>query len=372
MNAAREFSGIQGMWRCALAATMLASTSSFALDLGYEEVVQTNDDMDIVVPGYSVPSFVYWDGDDLKDLVIGEGSGGDTARVRIYLNLGTQPEPQFSAYFHAQSNGKDLVVPGSGCLGIFPRVVYWDADNRRDLLVGLSDGRAKIYLNNGTIENPTFDEGTFLSAGEPGFKREIDVGARATSSVVDWNDDARKDLIIGAFEGTVHVYINEGTDAAPDFRAAEHLQSDGEDLVVPLLRSSPVIHDFDGDGQLDIFTGDTGGQLLLYLGPGFSEALAVEAAGVPIDLPGSSRSRPFLCDWNNDEWLDVLVGAGDGLIRLYPGVPVGDINFDGVVNVLDFLELLAHWGEPGGPADVNKDGIVNVLDFLLVLANWTT
>jgi hypothetical protein len=372
MNMNREFFGSHRTWWCILAATTLATTNSLALDLGYEEVVQTNDGMDIVVPGYSVPSFVCWDGDDLKDLVIGEGSGSDTAQVRVYLNLGTQSEPQFSAYFYAQSNGIDLVVPGSGCLGICPRVIYWDADNRKDLLVGLSDGRAKVYLNNGTDENPTFDEGTYLSAGEPGFKREIDVGARATSSVLDWNDDAKKDLIIGALEGTIHVYINEGTNAAPDFRTEEHVQSNGEDLVVPLLRSSPVIHDFDGDSQLDILTGDTEGQLLLYLAPSFSEAITVEAAGVPIDLPGSPRSRPFLCDWNNDEWLDVLIGAGDGLIHLYPGVPVGDINFDGVVNVLDFLELLAHWGEPGGPADVNNDGIVNVLDFLLVLANWTT
>ncbi|MHC4080049.1 MAG: dockerin type I domain-containing protein [Planctomycetota bacterium] len=372
MNANREFSGSHRIWRCALAATALATTNSFAFDFGYEELVQTSDQMDIVVPGYSVPSFVRWDGDDLRDLVIGEGSGGETAKVRVYLNLGTQSEPEFSVYFYAQSNGKDLVVPGSGCLGVFPRVVYWDTDNRKDLLVGLSDGRAKIYLNIGTDEVPTFDEGTYLLAGQPGFKTEIDVGARATSSVVDWNEDEKKDLIIGALEGTVHVSINEGTDAQPDFRTEEHVQSSGEDLVVPLLRSSPVIRDIDGDGQLDILTGDTEGQLLLYLGPSFSEALAVEAAGVPIDLAGSARSRPLLCHWNNDERLDVLIGAGDGLIHLYPGVPVGDINFDGVVNVSDFLELLAHWGESGGPADVNNDGVVDVLDFLLVLANWTT
>ena len=185
-------------------------------------------------------------------------------------------------------------------------------------------------------------------------------------------DDGKKDLIIGALDGKIHVYINEGTNTEPDFRTEEIVQANGEDLVVPSLRSSPVIRAFDGDGQLDILTGNTEGQLLLYLGPSFSEALTVEAASVPIDPPGSPRSRPFVCDWNSDERLDVLIGAGDGLIHLYPGVPIGDINFDGVVNVLDFLELLAHWGEAGGPADVNKDGIVNVLDFLLILANWTT
>jgi len=48
----------------------------------------------------------------------------------------------------------------------------------------------------------------------------------------------------------------------------------------------------------------------------------------------------------------------------------GDIDGNGVVNVLDLLDLLASWGEQGGPADINGDGIVNVLDLLILLGNW--
>ncbi|MHC4421974.1 MAG: dockerin type I domain-containing protein [Planctomycetota bacterium] len=347
------------------------STPAGALNLGYEELVKTTDGMDIVVPGYSVPSFVHWDGDGLEDLVIGEGGGSGDAKIRIYLNSGTPSDPRFSSFFYAQSAGVDLVVPAGGCMGLFPRVVYWDADGRKDLLIGLSDGRVKIYLNTGSDDVPTFDEGTYLLVGEPGSKAEIDVGARATPSVVDWDDDRKKDVIIGALDGKIRAYINEGTQTAPEFRTVEIVQANGEDLVVPSLRSSPDIRRFD-DEYLDILAGNTEGQLLLCPGPSFSEMITVEAAGVPIDLPDSPRSRPFVCDWDGDERLDVLMGAGDGLIHLYPGVPIGDINFDGVVNVLDFLDLLAHWGELGGPADVNNDGVVNVLDFLLLLANWSS
>jgi hypothetical protein len=40
--------------------------------------------------------------------------------------------------------------------------------------------------------------------------------------------------------------------------------------------------------------------------------------------------------------------------------------------VLDILEVLAAWGPcPGCPADLNGDGDVNVLDLLDVLAHWT-
>ncbi len=80
---------------------------------GPEQLVQAAG-TDIDVPGYSVPRFAHWDNDGLEDLVVGEGSGSYAGRVRIYLNVGTASAPQFSTYFHAQSEGSDLVVPGSG------------------------------------------------------------------------------------------------------------------------------------------------------------------------------------------------------------------------------------------------------------------
>ena len=101
-----------------------------ALNLGPEEIVQAGG-IDIDVGTYSVPSFVDWDNDLLKDLVIGGGDG----KVRVYLNVGTESNPQFSSYFYAQSNGSDLYCPPSGCMGCFPRVVYWDGDAKKDLLV---------------------------------------------------------------------------------------------------------------------------------------------------------------------------------------------------------------------------------------------
>ena len=70
---------------------------------------------DISVPGYSVPSFVHWDGDGLKDLVVGEGSGiTGFGRVRVYINNGTPGNPLFTGYFYAQSTGSDLQSPGGG------------------------------------------------------------------------------------------------------------------------------------------------------------------------------------------------------------------------------------------------------------------
>ena len=109
--------------RGALFAAVLASTSSgmasgspaaAAFALAGEQIVAANG-TDIAVPGYSVPSFVAWNGDGLPDLVVGEGGGASPdGKVRIYPNGGSSGSPAFDGHLHAQSSGVDLVVPGGG------------------------------------------------------------------------------------------------------------------------------------------------------------------------------------------------------------------------------------------------------------------
>ncbi len=358
-------------------------------NFGAEELVQA-DGRDIDVPGYSVPSFVDWNNDDLNDLVIGEGSGSDSAKIRVYLNVGTEPEPQFSDYFYVQSDSNDLTCPAFGCLGCFPRVVYWDADERKDLLAGQSNGTVKIFLNIGTDEDPTFNEGTFLQVGQSGSKQNIDVGNRATPSAVDWNNDNRKDLVIGAYDGQIHIFINEGNDTDPNFLIETFAKTNSSNLVVEGLRSSPVIGDFDNDGKNDILTGNTDGQLLFYSNvgtdaePSFSDYILVESNHNPIDLSLSPRSRPFVCYWTGngnfgpiDGYPDVLIGSGGGKVHLYRGKPVtGDINGDGSVDSTDFALFAAHWfqkdcGQCGG-ADFNHDSKVYFDDLLWFAHYWLT
>ena len=50
-------------------------------------------------------------------------------------------------------------------------------------------------------------------------------------------------------------------------------------------------------------------------------------------------------------------------------VLASDIAELGVVNVIDFLALLAQWGQVGAPCDFDGNG-VDVNDFLEMLANW--
>ncbi|MGE5295691.1 MAG: hypothetical protein ACM3VT_12755, partial [Solirubrobacterales bacterium] len=101
------------------------------INLGLEEVIQA-DGNDIIVLGYSVPSFEDWNNDGLRDLIVGEGGANYPGKIRVYLNAGTESEPRFAGFFYVQADGNDLTCTPDGCQGCFPRVVNWDADGRKD------------------------------------------------------------------------------------------------------------------------------------------------------------------------------------------------------------------------------------------------
>jgi len=214
------------------------------------------------------------------------------------------------------------MVPAEGCLGVFPRVTDWDGDGRKDLLLGLADGRLRVYLNVQTDAEPAFSAGPYVQVGRPGEKAEIDVGSRATPDVTDWNGDGLADLLVGGLDGRLRVYVNEGTAGAPDFREERTVVQQGADLLVPGGRSSPSLADMDGDGLKDLVTGNTDGQLIVYLNtgsdvaPSFAAGQLLEAGGAPI-ATGTTRSRPFIHDFDGDGLSDCLVGGADGLVRLY-------------------------------------------------------
>ena len=97
---------------------------------------------------------------------------------------------------------------------------------------------------------------------------------------------------------------------------------------------------------------------------------------------GGLRSRPAICYWTGDGkfgpkdgYWDLLVGYGDGKIRLYRGLPkAGDFDYDGDLDGDDFTFLAKALDQPippeGTPADLNADGVVDSLDLRLFADLW--
>jgi len=114
----------------------------------------------------------------------------------------------------------------------------------------------------------------------------------------------------------------------------------------------------------------------------FAGYALVTSEGTPIDLAGTPRSRPFVCTWTGDGrfgprdgYRDLLVGSGDGKVRLYRGVPaVGDYDADGDIDVADLRLFVDAWRQADPSADLHADGALDALDLeafidLLLAAN---
>ena len=51
---------------------------------------------------------------------------------------------------------------------------------------------------------------------------------------LDWNDDGKKDLVVGQFSGgKIGLYLNEGTDGAPVLKNAGFLHAGGAEIRLP-------------------------------------------------------------------------------------------------------------------------------------------
>jgi hypothetical protein len=144
----------------------------------------------------------------------------------------------------------------------------------------------------------------------------------------------------------------------------------------PLLGYAGIDYAFrcataDPDGHQLWYQWDWGDEIGDWIGPYASGQVVSVPHGW--DEPGVYSVRVKAIDDPNDDG-----DPSDGLEsdwsnpKSFEVRNLGDVNGDGVVNVQDFLMILAQWGTPGPEGDVNNDGIVNVEDFLIVLANWTT
>jgi len=71
-------------------------------------------------------------------------------------------------------------------------------------------------------------QGVKLEAG--GKPIDIEIG-HLVPRACDWNNDGKKDLIVGQFGGgAIRLYLNQGTDAAPVFAESSMLQAGGKPI----------------------------------------------------------------------------------------------------------------------------------------------
>ncbi len=248
---------------------------------------------------YSAPYAVDWNGDALVDLLVGEKTGSE-GKLRVYLNQGTATSPIYTNYTYLQADGADLSVVASGCQGLVVTLQDLNGDGTADLIAGLSDGKVVYYLADG--------------AGSFGAQQQLAAlpGSRAFPTFFDWNSDGTADLVIGAGDGSIYyAAATVAEDGSSVFGAPQVING-----IKVSGRAAPVFADVNGDGMADVIVGDANGNLSLYYAANGAYSLVKTWTLDGVDW---ERTRPTMADLNNDGKTDIIVGGSTGNVYVLYG-----------------------------------------------------
>jgi hypothetical protein len=151
----------------------------------------------------------------------------------------------------------------------------------------------------------------------------FDVGGYSAPSFVDWDGDGDLDLVSGERYGTLLAWRNTGSATEPAFTAVTGIANPFNGIDVGYA-STPSFVDWDGDGDLDLIAGEQHGTLLAWRNTG--SAMAPEFAAVtgsenPFDgFDVDYLSTPSFVDWDGDGDLDLVSGANSGTLLAWRNI----------------------------------------------------
>jgi hypothetical protein len=292
----------------ALAAALCSLAASAAELLPPVPILAGGAPLDVEQVGHAAPFVADFDRDGVRDLLVGEFYKG---RLRIYRNLGTNREPRFDRFTLFQNGNRAGCIHSSCCMGFGPQLIDFDGDGRLDILSG--NWVFQVILFRGRAD------GSYAPGDPIKDKRDLPIyiGYGVTAFAADWDADGDLDLLGGTTDhtdqGNVYLVRNEGTAREPAFGEPAKLLADGLPISSIDGGAAPVAADWDRDGKLDLVLGNGDGSIRLYPNAGTPAAprLAkfVELVGPsPRDGDRGLRSKPCVVDWNDDGYPDLVVG----------------------------------------------------------------
>ena len=237
------------------------------------------------------------DGDGDFDLFIGN--------LYYYENTGSTTAAEFT-----QRTGADNPLQGISTETLRKVILPdLDGDGDLDLVAVNNDGNLLYFQNNGTATVPEFTQRT----GETNPFEEIEADEAGGSPVfTDLDNDGDLDLTIGRVEGAFDYYENTGTTHSPEFTLSSDTDNPFNNIR-PVYQGNPVWSDLDGDGDLDLISGELSGTVYYFenigsaTAPDFNELIQ---GGQPISMT--------LYDNGGVDTLDLRTDRSDQFVDLRP------------------------------------------------------
>ena len=161
-------------------------------------------------------------------------------------------------------------------------------------------------------------------------------------------------MLVGTWNKGVSFYKNEGSRKEPDFVLVDT-------TFVKLTRgsnSTPALADLDGDGDLDLFVGESSGELNFYRNIGTPQEPSFELVSDKFqDIDAGRRSFPVFADMNEDGKKDLLLGREPGGVLLY--IREGNTTDPVFVQDSTFTLPLPNYSTPS-VADIDGDSDLDI------------
>lgn len=285
----------------------------------YSEVIANNPFSGTTVGNMFVPSFVDLDGDGDRDLVA-TADNGDMTYIDYFKNEGGSFVKQdilggpFENVYVGEGRGDFSDIDKDGDYDFIATDRRWEMGDYRYFI--------RYFENTGTPTSAAFTERTGTANPLNVVLEDFELFPR----FYDIDHDGDLDALIGESGGVVentdgnefHFYENISTTNAPDFKYRGNLTEQGRNPYEPM----PSFIDQDGDGDLDIFFGTIGGELVYYKNINPAATITVNASAVTVASGSTVTIDPLLtlADADNDSIIFAQVTIS--------GFVIGEVSLD--------------------------------------------